>query len=233
MNRYFFVTRLSPVLLLQIPILVIGIPYCSNYEGFVKLLLIIFFLIVLGVILTTIDRDFGKKIEKELWKKWEGCPMIILLNYNNNLLDAQTKDKYHSILLKYLPMSQSIEFKMSTTMERNLIYQWWCMYLVKHIPHDRTNLLLYKETINYGFRRHLWGLKRQSINFTAILLIVNFLFQAIYKTFDLTKLPVNFYISELLLIILLLMWIFFINSDWVKTSALAYTKKLLERSEIL
>ncbi len=228
MSKYNFFTRLCPLLLLLLPILVLGTSYCVDYKNFIQFLIIVIILIGLGFLLSTIDKNFGKKKEKELWKEWGSSPIALLLNYNNFLIDEETKDRYHSKLLKLLPTSKKIDFKTAYLSELNLIYNWWGMYLIKHIPDNQDNSLLNKKNIRYGFRRHIWGLKKLSIKMISFSLIGNFLFHQKDNTFNFLKLSLDFYISESILLVILIIWVVFVNTDWVKTSAFDYSKRLLK-----
>lgn len=233
MNRYFFVSRLCPVCIILLPLFIVGSPYLINYKSLIQFLLIGLVLHGFVFFFAVEDSNFGKRIERKLWINWGWTPISKLLNYNNNLLDTETKDKYHLILLKCLPTSKKIDFKTGSIYEIDSIYRWWCMYLIKRIPHDNSNILLNNENIKYGFKRHLWGYKTLSINLIIVLIIGNILFYSVYKSLDLANFPFKFYITELLLIVLLFFWVFFVNLDWVKKSAIAYSRELLKISNTL
>ncbi|MFK5890673.1 MAG: hypothetical protein QM486_08080 [Flavobacteriaceae bacterium] len=227
MSAYYFYTRFSPIFLVLLPIYLLSIPFCVDVENTIKCLSIILILTGLVSFISNLDKNFGKKKEKELWKIWQGAPVEILLNDNTNYIDLKTKDNYHSKLLKILPRSREIDLKTISNEEKSHIYQWLVMYLIKQRFSKIDSTELNNKNMVYGFKRHLWGLRKFGITFLIISIIGYFVYRLKVNNFDLSTLHLSFYLQELILIILLFGWVYFINNSWVKKSAMDYTKLLL------
>jgi hypothetical protein len=227
MSAYHFYTRFSPIFLVLLPIYLLSIPFCVDAENAIKSLLIISLLTGLVLFISNLDKNFGKKKEKELWKIWQGAPVELLLDDNTNYIDLKTKDNYHSKLLKILPRSREIDLKTISNEEKGHIYQWLVMYLIKQRFSKIDSTELNNKNMVYGFKRHLWGLRKFGITSLIISIIGYFLYLFKINNFDLSMLHLSFYFQELILIITLFGWIYFVTPSWVKKSAIDYTKVLL------
>ncbi len=110
-----------------------------------------------------------------------------------------------------------------------VIYQSWTNYLIRQTRNAKKHPLLYNDSVSYCFKRNLWGLKSFSLTLIIICFIANFLLFVFYsESLSLSISLVAFFISELVLIILFLIWVKIININWVKTPAFAYAKRLLD-----
>ncbi len=227
MSAYHFYTRFSPIILLLLPVYILSIPFCVDVENTIKCLSIILLLTGLVLFISNLDKNFGKKKEKELWKIWQGAPVEILLDDNTNYIDSKTKDNYHLKLLKILPRSREIDLKTIPNEEKNHIYQWLVMYLIKQRSSEIDRTELNNKNMVYGFKRHLWGLRKVGITSLIIFIIGYFVYHLKINNFDLSMLHLSFYLQELILIIMLFGWVYFVTSFWVKKSAIVYTKLLL------
>jgi len=233
MDKYSLNARIYPVVILLFPLVIIGISYSFEYESYLQVLSTLGVSAALTYLLSNLGRDKGKQKEPDLWKKWGGMPTVQLLSFNNELIDKHTKRKYHKILLELSPIEEkNIDFENVSLDSVSDIYKSWTKYLISKTRDTKQFSLLFKENISYGFRRNLWGLKNISLVFISLILIGNYGFQVFnYGMSNFQNYPIQFFISELLLIILTLIWLFWINSDWIKIPAFAYGERLLESIE--
>ncbi|MEI6821116.1 MAG: hypothetical protein WCL51_04225 [Bacteroidota bacterium] len=229
-DKYSIKARIYPVVIFLLPIVVIGITYSIEYEKYIQVLTTLGITSALVYFLSNIGRDSGKKKEPKLWEKWGGMPSVQLLSFRNDILDKYTKQKYHIKLLELSPIKdQNIDFLNSDLDSVKDVYISWTRYLISMTRDTKKYSLLFKENISYGFRRNLWGLKLKSILIIVITIICNFVFIGIKNGFLNYKIfPINFWISEIILLILLMIWIFMINNKWIKIPAFAYAERLLE-----
>jgi len=234
MDRYSLNARVYPVLILMLPIIVIGLSYSLEYKNYLQLLSSIGVTAALTYLLSNVGRDKGKLQEPNLWKKWGGMPSVQLLGSNNNQIDKLTKSKYINKLINLSPIENITNIEFVNTEYKNEIFRSWTKYLITRTRDTKKHPLVYKELISYGFRRNLWGLKCISIVLLILTLLGNYSYQAINHGFNnFLHYPIQFFISELILLIILSVWIFLITENWIKTPAFAYAERLLESIETL
>lgn len=234
MDKYSIYARIFPMLILFLPLIIIGLAYSVKYEDYYQILSTLGITAALSYFLSNISRDFGKKKEKLLWASWGGAPTSQLLDYGNDIIDSVTKDRYHEKMMQLSPVDQTIDFRNARSEDLIEIYRSWTKYLKTMTRDTKKYYLLFKENVSYGFRRNLWGLKPFSLFLIIICILSNYLFQFLDDDFNnIFPLSLNFIISELLLITLLLVWIFIINKDWIKIPAFAYAERLLESIDLI
>ena len=155
-DRYTLNARLAPMLITLMPIglaIISLFPASSSSMG-----LIIGAVSYCGllVLLSNLGRDLGQKKEKSLFKKWGGIPTTTMLDPVKSDMTPEQLEAIHSRLEKLtaIPRPESDENK-------DAVYEAWTTYL-------RTNTrgqdngqfrLVLTESINYGFRRNLYGLR--------------------------------------------------------------------------
>lgn len=234
MDKYSLNARIYPIVIFLLPLIVLGISYSVEYEKYVQILSTLGITSALVYFLSNLGRDTGKRKEPTLWNNWGGMPTIQLLSYNNSTIDKITKKKYHNKLLDLSPIEESIDFENSELGDVSDIYRSWTKYLIARTRDTKKFSLLFKENISYGFRRNLWGLKPYSLVLLMISLISNYTWQISQIGLNnFFEYPLQFYISEGLIIILLLIWLFIITTNWIKIPAFAYGERLLESIETL
>jgi hypothetical protein len=235
MDKYSLNARIYPMVLFLFPIVIIGISYSIEYEKYTQILTTLGISSALLYFLSNLGRDNGKRKESKLWEKWGGMPSSQLLSFKNNLIDNNTKRKYHQKLLRLSPIQQlEIDFENAEYFEVSEIYKSWTKYLISQTRDTKKYSLLFKENISYGFRRNLWGLRTISLSLLIAVIIGNFIIQGIRNGFEsINDFQIPFFISESLLLILLVIWVFIIRSNWVKLPAFAYSERLLESIETI
>ena len=85
-----------------------------------------------------------------------------------------------------------------------------------------------EETINFGFSKNLYGLKNLGIAISAFLTILQttIIIAKVHLKFGLVEYT-NLIASTLISFLFTVIWIFFINKEWVKNSGFKYAKTLL------
>lgn len=233
-NKYSLYARLYPMIILFLPFIVIGIAFSIEYKNLLQILTTLGVTTALSYLFSNLGRDMGKRKENKLWDKWGGMPTVQLMNYNNSIIDIITKQRYHSKMMELLPVDRTINFVDANKKLLEDIYLSWTKYLITHTRDIKKYPLLFNENISYGFRRNLWGLKAISIILISLSIVFNYLFQAINHGFDkFIAFPIEFYISQTILFILLFFWIFVIKPNWIKIPAFAYAERLFEAIDSL
>ncbi|MCC5599738.1 hypothetical protein [Nostoc favosum] len=244
--------RLTPALLAGLPIALVALAVFPDqvwsWGGVISLLT------WFGVLrlLAQFARDMGKAKEDELYNAWGGKPTTCLLrhrNVQNKVELARLHSKLHNLTGQTLP-SQSEELAEPELADQ--VYDTCVRFLIAKTRDHSKFSLLYEENCNYGFRRNLLGIKIIGIitsSLGALLLGVQCAFSMglfsifvefqtdkqilIQKSFHLSNSPSTTLTYLAIDIILLIAWLLWINSNWVKSAADVYAARLFESCENL
>ena len=179
-------------------------------------------------LLAHLSRDRGKQLEVTLFQEWGGMPSLRLLRFRDQTIPKPAKQRYHAILSEQTginPPSQELENDKPA--EADEIYLSWSDYLRGKTRDSNKYPLVFKENVNYGFRRNIFGLR-------ILCLLASMVCWAaiILKGFQLyrTSATINATIISTAAIIALYLciFLFIINKQWVKLPADAYARQLLE-----
>jgi len=229
MDKYSLNARVYPLIIVFLPVVIIGVTYSFEYEKIQQTLSALGITAALTYFLSNIGRDQGKKKEDALWESWGGAPTSQLFSFRNNILDILTKERYHSRMEEILEIKDNLDYINAAPHELDDTYRSWTKILISKTRNTKIFPLIFKELVSYGFRRNLWGLKPIGIAITIICAVGSFAFQIMNHGYsDLFGYTISFYISELALIVHFLVWIFVINSEWVRIPAFGYAERLLE-----
>jgi hypothetical protein len=185
-------------------------------------------------LLTQLARDAGKKHEASLFTKWGGLPSIAIFKHRDTRLDAITKARYHKKLAGLVKEAKAPtpEQEQADPAAADTVYAAWSNYLRINTRDTKKFALLFQENVSYGYRRNVWGLR--ALGITASLLSVgacvirlSLLHASTGKVDEALGGAVAF------AAIILLLWLFRFNGDWVRVPADAYAERLAECAEIL
>lgn len=216
--------RLYPALICLFPLMVgVSITFPAVYStlsGFVALAAAIG-----GVqFLSHLSRDRGKKLEPDLFRSWGGTPSISILRHNNDLISPPAKFKYHSVLANKSKISApSVEFENKKPEKADEIYSAWSDFLRGKTRDVKKYPLIFKENINYGFRRNLLGIRWYCICSALISLLI-----VLSPSLGSLSLSESQIAIGLFLAVYVFIFSFVVSKDWVKTVADAYSRNLIE-----
>jgi hypothetical protein len=226
--------RLYPALLLIAPVIATGVALLSaKLTGLQSL--------AAGVVgcggaflLGQLARDAGRIGQKTLFEKWGGSPSITILRHGDKRLDPITKARYHKKLATLVK-----EAKAPTPQEEqadpaaaDAVYSAWSNYLRVNTRDTRKFALLFEENVNYGYRRNVWGLR--AVGIAASLLSLAGCGVRLYFIYSASgKIDEALGGAAAFAAIILLLWLFRFNSDWVRVPADAYAERLAECAETL
>ena len=228
-NKYELNARIYPVIIILLPILIMGIYFSIDYQNIYSAVGGVGLVTLFAFIFGQLGRDNGKKAEKKLWAEWGGAPTTQILRIRDDDLNKFTTQKVHEeLFLKTgIGFSDMNELESIDNIKADEIYIAWCDYL-RGVSRDTSKYkLLFKENINYGFRRNLWGIKSIGI----LLVITSILIIIIHSYLNNQFLEASNYplwVSLTMLIILLLFWVFIVSKNWIKVVAFAYAERLIE-----
>ncbi|TVL97716.1 MAG: hypothetical protein CV087_22065 [Candidatus Brocadia sp. WS118] len=225
--------RLYPALLLLCPFMLASFSYfpdqIQSWNALIALLL------SLGILafLSQLARDRGKVLEPKLFSNWGGMPSVTIFRYADSRLTILTKQKYHDYLSQIIGInSPTSEEEKNELSKADKIYSAWSDFLRNNTRDTTIFPLVFKENINYGYRRNLLGLRYFCLIFglISILAVASHLWlslkaESIIPSIDIPILA--------FLCIYILIFIFWVTPKWVKIAADAYAQRLIESSEKL
>jgi len=159
-DRYVLQARVVPVLLVVFPfasLVVVWLPEDSVgwrlVSGLVSLVLL--------SLLAQIGRDAGKRLEPELFHKWNGKPSVRKLRHRDSDLQWITLERLRTKLAMEVgipcPIDAEEEADPAAADEVYVAY-------VDHLREaTRGDKILLAENISYGFRRNLWGMRTAGV----------------------------------------------------------------------
>jgi hypothetical protein len=226
--------RLYPALLLIAPVVGTGVALlAAKLTGLQSL--------AAGVVgcggaflLTQLARDAGKKHEASLFAKWGGLPSITIFRHRDPRLDTITKTRYHKKLAGLVKEAKvpTPEQEQADPAAADAVYAAWSNYLRVNSRDTKKFALLFQENVAYGYRRNVWGLR--ALGITASLLSVCACGIRLFLLHSSTgKIDEALGGAAAFAAIVLLLWLFRFNGDWVRVPADAYAERLAECAEIL
>jgi hypothetical protein len=190
-------------------------------------------------LIANIAREYGKRLESQLYRKWGGVPTTQLQRHRDNTIESPTKLRRHQILSEKL----NVPFPSSAEEEANpsaadATYAAGTRWLLEHTRTRPKFELLFNENIAYGYRRNAVGLKPLAI--TICLGAIGWVIYSagIIDTNGVHRLATTHFtpgdIGSLIISVgLLLTWLFFFTQRTVRTAAFSYADMLLRACELL
>jgi len=139
-DSYTWKARVLPVFVVMFPFGIATALWLPNFLFVERLTGALVAPLGLAMLLSQIGRDRGYRKQPALWNRWGGAPTTQLLRYRTFGANPILLKRYHD-KLRLLQPDLNIPSHEDETRDRS------------RFP------LLYKENVNYGFRRNLWGLK--------------------------------------------------------------------------
>lgn len=236
MDRYSLNARIYPVVIFYMPAIILVVLFALKFDEYIHLFTSFGIVGALSYLFSQLGRDGGKRKEKKLWKLWGGAPTTQLLRWSNNEINVNTKKRYHNKLNSLCPADNLPDpnYERTHPDEADDIYQCWTKFLVSKTRDTQKFSVLFKDSMNYGFRRNLWGMKLYAISLILMLMFGTYLYYWVAtQNINPTFYPAEFFVAEVILLIIFSFWVFFINKSWIKVIAFAYAERLLEAAEEL
>lgn len=111
-------------------------------------------------LLMSVSRDLGKRLEPALFSSWGGKPTTQILRHRDTTIDPVTKKRVHGFLERHLEIAfPTIDEEAADPVAADGVYQSGTQWLLGKTQ-DRIRFpFVFKENVNYGFRRNCLGLK--------------------------------------------------------------------------
>jgi hypothetical protein len=231
MDSYTLSARIYPTLLITSPLIAAIHSWLPEAVDFKLLLPTLAGTGLLSMFLAQIGRDKGKEIEKALFKEWGGSSTTRQLRHrqtSNPILLA----RHHSGLGQLLGISMpTVEEEEDNPAVADQNYEAASKFLRNATRNKDTYSLIYKENVNYGFRRNLFAMKNAGIAIAtaSALSCVGAGTWYLSENKSSTQPFLLFGIACVWLTWLLLR----VNKSWIKLAADAYSERLLESIDSL
>ena len=239
LDQYDRMARLRPALLCALPLITSGIlliPEVGAIWGSIGTVVV-----YCGgsILLIQIARDLGKKLEARLYHSWGGKPSAAMLRHTDCRLAKPTKDRYRRFLSGVVPSLAlaSPEEEESNPELADAGYNSANRWLLENTRDHSRFGLLFRENMNYGFRRNLLALKPIVISMDAIALVflIGVAIASSTGHFP-TTIPTLWPAWSASLIITgghTLLFVAYVRTDWVRIAAETYAQQLLAACDSL
>lgn len=229
-NPYDRFTKLYPMVLVLLPLglgISAWIPPHVQIQGVLGSAIVV---LALSSLLGQLARDEGKRREPELFYLWGGRPSDCALSYGAAVFPPPTLARRHRALTKLDP---ELKFPMSAEEEAGASDRFVPTYaaatdLLLANTRDRgTFPMLFRENMNYGYRRNLWGMKPAGL----VSSLLGFAACAVRFGIDhaADRPPLYTAIAGgVVCVCLMVLWGFRITPSWVKLPSDAFARQLAE-----
>ncbi len=170
--------------------------------------------------------DFGKRLERRLWRQWGGAPTTRFLRHSNDEFNQVTRERVHEKLRRLgLHVPSTLEQERDSP-AADVHYESCTEELIRRTRDSARFPLVFKALTDYGFRRNLLGLKPLGVPI-AIVALLGCVWSA-WSGWDVGKPPAVAVGAALLTSGLLLTWLVWVNEKTVSLAANRYARFLLE-----
>lgn len=180
----------------------------------------------ISFLLSQIGADFGKRLEKRLWRDWGGPPTTRFLRHGNHEFNEVTRGRIHNKLRTLGLQVPNPEEQEQDERAADKHYESCTEELIRRTRDQEKFPLVFKGLVEYGFRRNLLGLK----TFGVILAFASLAGAAwsTYSSWSPDNPPAVAIVAGLITAGLLLVWIAWVTERTVKLAANRYARFILE-----
>lgn len=192
-----------------------------------------------AMFMTQAGRDRGKVLEPGLFESWGGKPSVAMLRHSDSRLTNVTKERYRNFLVRAVPglklASAEDERRDPRLAEEG--YESATSWLLTQTRDRARFALLFRENINYGFRRNVWALKPwalalDAVAITCLVFVVLDSWTGGVLT-NIESIGVEWWASLVWTAMHGLFYVFKVKNDWVHLAAEAYARQLLAACDAL
>ena len=178
-----------------------------------------------------VGADFGKRLEKCLWRQWGGPPTTRFLRHSNAEFNLMTRKRVHSKLRSFGLNVPSADEQQRDPQTADVHWEACTEELIRRTRGRKQFPLVFKGLTEYGFRRNLLGLKPFGLPL-SIGASLGCLWKvwASWGSQEAVGVPVG---AALLSLALLAVWVVWVRESTVAISANRYARFLLESAQEL
>jgi hypothetical protein len=177
-------------------------------------------------------RDAGKKLEPDLWASWGGAPTLRRLSFQGAIPKSQVERAHDAVSRATSQQLPTEEMEAADPASAKEVYDH-AIFRLRELTRDRNRFgLLFKENVNYGFRRNLFGLKRLGVALATLTLAGAVLIAVLSDGSTGARLSAALPPCTWSILALLVYWRL-IEGEWVRIAAEAYADRLLGSAEAI
>ncbi len=190
----------------------------------------------IAILLAQLGRDRGYRLQKQLWADWGGAPTTQMLRHLGKSHNPVTRGLNHMHIRRLFP-----DLNLPTAEEESAdpdaadhSYEAATKKVISMTRDRKKFPLVYKENVNYGFRRNLWGLRPLGLVLSISGAIVCLARWQVSDFLATSLMPnVDWLMACFMCLVMVSLWVFWINQSWVRIPAEAYAERLFESCEML
>lgn len=238
-NPYDRKARLQPALLTLLPIFAVVLLLIPQFGAVWATMGGLLLYCGGTTLLTQVGRDRGKRLEPLLFQSWGGKPSVAMLRYRDTRLSQSTKERYRAFLERNVQglTLASREDERTYPDQADDGYEGANSWLLAQTRNRQRFDLIFRENINYGFRRNIWALKPWALAGSTIAIGLVVALETATWTGELVTtiqdIEIVVWASTLLTIIHFLFFAIVIRRSWVRVPGEAYAQQLLAACDML
>ena len=180
----------------------------------------------ISFLLRQIGADFGKHLERRLWRDWGGPPTTRFLRHGNREFNEITRGRVHDKLRAIGLFVPTREEQEQDERAADKHYESCTEELIRRTRDYKKYHLVFKGLTEYGFRRNLLGLK----TFGVLLALASFAGAgwSTYIGWSAGASPAAAIVAGLITTGLLLVWMSWVTERTVKLAANRYARFIIE-----
>ena len=189
------------------------------------------FFVPLAFLCAQVGADFGKRLEKPLWTKWDGPPTTRFLRHSNTEFNAVTREQLHRKLRSLGLNVPSVDCQQRNPQAVDAYWEACTEELIKRTRNHKQFPRVFQGLTEYGFRRNLLGLKPFGLPLCIVALLI-----CLWRVYDGwgSQESVAVAVSAAILCFsLLAVWIVWVRENSVAISGNRYARFLLEAAQEL
>jgi hypothetical protein len=185
-----------------------------------------------GIVICGIVRDFGRRLQPQLWRSWGGAPTVQRLRWRDTTDEAVIERRHARVQSVTGDPLPGLDEELADPAAADEHYDE-AVAVLRDLTRKRDDFpLVFEENATYGFRRNCLGLRPIALavaTATAALCLV-LLVVARHRAHDHTG---RFWFAAAIAVVALLGWWRLVTPAWVRTAAELYADRLLESVETL
>lgn len=241
-DHYVINARLKPTFFVIMPFAITTLAWCPQAQQLAGIVLT--FLITFGVMafLSNLVSNKGNQLQTRLYESWGGAPTTLLLRHSDPTLDPYTTRRYHQWIKEHIPglILPTPQAETDNPTAADSAYLSATNYL-RECTRDKAKYpLVYSDLVAYGFSRNLLALRGFGIFVSLLSIGLNGVFMYLsysgptVREFAASNFSMMLFSSGAAMasLILLLIFTFSLNDDYVRERAFRYAKSLLAVCEV-
>ena len=228
-DHYSFRARLQPAFLALVPIAVGVVAWAQPGAKWVTALWSLLGAAGFTFFLANVARNRGKSIEPRLWESWGGTPTTQLLRHRGEA-NPILRERWHLQLANLLgrPMPTAEE-EAANPAAADALYEAGTKLLIGKTYNAKMHSFVYRDNVNYGFCRNLYGLRGLGIVASSIGAIASIGAGVYFITQG--KAQLLPWACTGTCLAMLLWWFLTVTAAWVKVPAWNYACHLFAAAE--